>query len=467
MKNPDDGEVQASERYDRQLRIWGEGGQARLQNAKVLVLGSSATLGETLRNLVLPGIGQFVVIDDAKVLLSDLSESYLVSPEDKGSFKCYAMAKWATDLNPAVYGEAWGLSPREYLLHYARPGRECGCEKKCPTAVRFSFSGNTHGSEACCPPPVSEFSLVISSLMSTEDERRLLEICSKCGSPSDPAKGSAPENCGTATNVEKFHLSRQVPLVSVGSLGFFGWVRLWAGEYCLVDTKPEASVADLRIANPFPELLQFACSFDLESLDDVQHCHVPFIVILIQAVCRYRGMTPDAASAAASKGHLQDMFTFPLPQDAKQKICDIVVQMRRSEQEPNFQEALENAFRAVDPAPHDKAVKERIFQIMKEASTMKNPPKAFWRLARALHRMYTSQKTLPVCRLTMDMTADTTTYVALQRIYAQKAEQDEQMLRGLLDDEEPNVPDRIRNSPVSAEELQCFCRNTTNITVTR
>lgn len=283
MKVPHDGEAQASDRYDRQLRIWGEGGQARLQNAKILILGTSATLGETLRNLVLPGVGRFVVIDDAKVLLSDLSENYLVSPEDIGSFKCCAMAKWATELNPAVYGEAWALSPREYLLHYARPGRECGCNEKCPTAVKFFSSRKTGGSKVCCPPPVSEFNLVISSLMYTDDERRLLEVCSKCGTYVDPPKGSASENGGTTTNLKVFNVSRHVPFASVGSIGFFGWVRLWAGEYCLVDAKPESFVVDLRIANPFPKLLHFACSFDLDSLDDVQHCHVPFIIILIQA----------------------------------------------------------------------------------------------------------------------------------------------------------------------------------------
>lgn len=98
---------------------------------------------------------------------------------------------------------------------------------------------------------------------------------------------------------------------------------------------------------------------------------------------------------------------------------------------------------------------------------MKNPPTTFWRLARALHKMYASQQALPVCRLTMDMTADTTSYVALQRIYAQKAEQDEQTLRELLNDDEPNVLDRTHSSSVSTAELQCFCRNATNIKITR
>lgn len=89
----------------------------------------------------------------------------------------------------------------------------------------------------------------------------------------------------------------------------------------------------------------------------------------LQAVCRFRGITLEAASAAASKRRLQDRFTFPLPPDAKQKICDIVVQMRRSEHEANFQEALDNAFRAVDPAPHDRAITEVGLPSMQECRT--------------------------------------------------------------------------------------------------
>lgn len=45
-------------KYDRQLRLWGANGQRRLMNAHVCVLGSGATASETLKNLVLPGIGQ-------------------------------------------------------------------------------------------------------------------------------------------------------------------------------------------------------------------------------------------------------------------------------------------------------------------------------------------------------------------------------------------------------------------------
>ena len=50
-----------SERYDRQLRLWGEDGQEKLENTTVCALGAGPTMTETLKNLVLPGIGGFTV----------------------------------------------------------------------------------------------------------------------------------------------------------------------------------------------------------------------------------------------------------------------------------------------------------------------------------------------------------------------------------------------------------------------
>ncbi|KAJ2846666.1 hypothetical protein GGI22_006185, partial [Coemansia erecta] len=52
--------------YDRQLRLWKKTGQAALESSSVCVLGSSALASESLKNLVLPGIGEMIVIDDAR-----------------------------------------------------------------------------------------------------------------------------------------------------------------------------------------------------------------------------------------------------------------------------------------------------------------------------------------------------------------------------------------------------------------
>ena len=59
-----------SRRYDRQLRLWGDHGQHALERSHVLLLGSAnATACETLKSLVLPGIGAFTIVDDKKLTL--------------------------------------------------------------------------------------------------------------------------------------------------------------------------------------------------------------------------------------------------------------------------------------------------------------------------------------------------------------------------------------------------------------
>mmetsp|Transcript_26442 Transcript_26442/g.82451 ORF Transcript_26442/g.82451 Transcript_26442/m.82451 type:complete len:122 (-) Transcript_26442:2272-2637(-) len=65
-------------RYDRQLRLWGANGQRALMEARVLVLGASATAAETLKNLVLPGIGHFTIVDGATVTRRDLGNNFFL-----------------------------------------------------------------------------------------------------------------------------------------------------------------------------------------------------------------------------------------------------------------------------------------------------------------------------------------------------------------------------------------------------
>jgi len=42
------------------------------------------------------------------------------------------------------------------------------------------------------------------------------------------------------------------------------------------------------MANPWPELLEFANSFDFDQMEEVRHVHTPYAVILIQAANRWR-----------------------------------------------------------------------------------------------------------------------------------------------------------------------------------
>jgi amyloid beta precursor protein binding protein 1 len=77
-------------KYDRQLRLWGASGQAALEKTHILLVnnGSGVTGIEALKNLVLPGIGQFSILDPAIVTEADLGVNFFLeelNPDAKGT----------------------------------------------------------------------------------------------------------------------------------------------------------------------------------------------------------------------------------------------------------------------------------------------------------------------------------------------------------------------------------------------
>ena len=44
----------------------------------------------------------------------------------------------------------------------------------------------------------------------------------------------------------------------------------------------------LRITRPFPALLDWARSLDLQNMDPTDHGHIPFVVILVRAMDEWR-----------------------------------------------------------------------------------------------------------------------------------------------------------------------------------
>lgn len=53
-------------------------------------------------------------------------------------------------------------------------------------------------------------------------------------------------------------------------------MQISGAEMAIVESKPDNVVADLRLAQPWPELQAFADSIDLESCTDMVHKHVPY-----------------------------------------------------------------------------------------------------------------------------------------------------------------------------------------------
>jgi NEDD8-activating enzyme E1 regulatory subunit len=100
-------------KYDRQLRLWAASGQRALEESHVLLVipdrdtegsGSSVAGTETLKNLVLPGIGSFTIADSATVTEADLGINFFLEADSLGKSRAKECTKLLEELNPDVKG---------------------------------------------------------------------------------------------------------------------------------------------------------------------------------------------------------------------------------------------------------------------------------------------------------------------------------------------------------------------------
>lgn len=137
-------------RYDRQIRVWGAEGQARLEAARVALLGCSATGAETLKNLVLGGIGAFTIVDGAVVTPRDTGNNFLLTSDVLGQPRAAAVTAHLQEMNDAV-ASSYVQDELSALLE-SRPDFLAGFDLIIATQVRAAaLPANTaHQCVRCC-----------------------------------------------------------------------------------------------------------------------------------------------------------------------------------------------------------------------------------------------------------------------------------------------------------------------------
>ncbi|GAB2274896.1 NEDD8-activating enzyme E1 regulatory subunit axr1 [Dionaea muscipula] len=214
--------VDPKTKYDRQLRIWGEQGQTALEKASVCLLNCGPTGAETMKNLVLGGIGSITVVDGSKVEVGDLGNNFMVDESSIGKSKAKCVCALLQDLNDAVKAK--------FIEEYP--------EKLIETKPSF----------------FSQFTLIVATQLSEGSMVKLDRICREAN----------------------------VMLVFARSYGLTGLVRISLKEHAVIESKPDHFLDDLRLNNPWPELKCFAESIDINVHDPVAHKHIPYVVILIK-----------------------------------------------------------------------------------------------------------------------------------------------------------------------------------------
>ncbi|XP_021893763.1 NEDD8-activating enzyme E1 regulatory subunit AXR1-like isoform X4 [Carica papaya] len=209
-------------KYDRQLRIWGDQGQAALEKASICLLNCGPTGSETLKNLVLGGIGSITVIDGSKVELGDLGNNFMVDDSSIGQSKAKCVCAFLQELNDAVKAKFIEEFPETLI--------------------------------ASNPSFFSQFTLVVATQLMEDSMIKLDRICREAN----------------------------VMLVFARSYGLTGLVRISVKEHTVIESKPDHFLEDLRLNNPWPELRRFADSIDLNVTDPIAHKHTPYVVILVK-----------------------------------------------------------------------------------------------------------------------------------------------------------------------------------------
>lgn len=101
----------------------------------------------------------------------------------------------------------------------------------------------------------------------------------------------------TSLALSKLLWEDNIPLILVRSIGFISSFRIVMPELtrifaCLglivvVETHPE-DVVDLRFDCPWPELQRLATTLNLPEMDDFEHGHVPYILILLKFLEKWK-----------------------------------------------------------------------------------------------------------------------------------------------------------------------------------
>ncbi|XP_070575190.1 NEDD8-activating enzyme E1 regulatory subunit-like [Ptychodera flava] len=215
-------------KYDRQLRLWGDHGQAALESAKICLINATATGTEILKNLVLPGIGSFTIIDGNRVSGQDIGNNFFLDKDNLGKSRAKVATELLCELNADVSGD---------------------CVEE---TVEQLLESN--------PQVFEVFDVVIVTEL---PERTLLDLAT-------------------------FLWGADVPLLICRSYGFIGYMRMAIKEHTVIESHPDNAHEDLRLDRQFPGLVKYIDGMNLLSMTKQEHSHTPYLVIIAKYLHQWK-----------------------------------------------------------------------------------------------------------------------------------------------------------------------------------
>lgn len=391
----------STDKYDRQTRLWGEG-QILICHSRIICFTSDGNACEMLKNLILAGTGYVVIVDDKLIDQSDLQENFFINKDDIGKSRAEVCLQNLLELNPDVKGSFFKTSPEEFIIDNLLQ--------------------------------LQTFDVVIVSNKEDKFNNQIIEYA------------------------EKF--SQRV--VIVRNFGLINYLRLYENFHGSLQLRlPDNPVIDMRIASPWEELKNFCISFNLGEMEEIKHKHIPYIVILTQALEKFKekngGKLPNNSAEKA-------------------EFKAIINSMREFAEESNFDEAINFYYYAnKDKLNLITPELEEIFELFNHMSiedilkrtnvSMSN----FFIVCKALQIFYNKFGTLPVVGNIPDMTSDTESYITLKKIYAKKGMEDRETMYKIVQEILQKISDKDLGlkkeqieSTITSEDvnyLDIICKN--------
>lgn len=111
--------------------------------------------------------------------------------------------------------------------------------------------------------------------------------------------------------LQEYGSQHLTPLFAVHSVGLYSYFRIsLPGSFPVVDTHPdETATTDLRLLSPWPELQTFAREMtkDIDSMDNHDHGHLPYVVILLHFLEKWKEIHGDYPKKYSEKTEFRKM----------------------------------------------------------------------------------------------------------------------------------------------------------------
>lgn len=189
---------ESAERYDRQIRLWGQDGQNKCGQSKVCLINCDSLGLEILRGLCLAGIGSFTILDSHKLTPEDVGCS-LLPLSSVGQSRGEAAKASLLDMNEEVCGE---VHPLETYLPHVTTKPQSNLDPKVEEDDSINKDLEFWKQFNC---------VIVSGILYMSQIRRLSKLC----------------------------WSLNTPLMLCKSIGFYGSLRVQLKEHIVHDTHPD------------------------------------------------------------------------------------------------------------------------------------------------------------------------------------------------------------------------------------